>query len=255
MQLDNDFEKICCWSMLVNLEQGTVLSMRIALCVLLVACGGTQRKLNSTDVQGSDEEAPSQQCVPSIVSTAISFEKLEQKTTVRRITEDEFESLEEVALGAGVGTNVNHSLAISDGNIAVSISGCEEEECAGGVAVLRRTANNSYEILASDYLPENSDFGVTEEFVFVSDLIGDQALEFGIVYTIDREDGEEQVFAVLYSLPKLVTLWEVQLSPVGDDCVRTVHRADLNCDDRGDLVVQTHCRGILSDTVEFLSGG
>ncbi len=228
--------------------------MKIALCVLLVACGGTQRKLNPTETQASDE-TPSRQCVPNIVSTAISFEELARNAAPRKIPEEEFESLEEVALGAGVGTSLNHAFETSDGTIAVSISGCEEEECAGGAAVLRRTANNSYEVLTSEYFPENSDFGVTEEVVFVGDLIGDQALEFGIVYTVDREDGEAQVFAVLYSLPKLVTLWEMQLSPAGDDCVRTVHRAELNCDERGDLVVQTRCGGLLSDSVEFLSGG
>lgn len=214
----------------------------LALALLAPSCGGkgaspqkatthkaTTHKATSTDVA---------ECTP--VLSTIDFAAAAAADTFETLAEIDLEKVETLARSLGIGSEVQYARWGPTGDLLVAISGCEEQECAAGVALIERNDDGFFVKKGDADLPSVLDVDVGLDHVFIANLIGDEHPEFWVVYTTFDEDEVRHQNAAAYTLSGLSLLWSKTLT-AGDFCKASVHATDLECDDQGDLVLRREC--------------
>lgn len=214
----------------------------LAAALLLPACGGKSVPPGeAATLEAATQEDATQedgQCTPAL--TTIDFAAAATADTFEALAEIDLEKVETLARSLSMGSEIQYAHWGPTGDLLVAVSGCEEGECAAGVALIERNDDGFFVKKSDADLPSVLDADVGLDQVFIANLIGDENPEFWVVYTTFDEDEIRHRNAAAYSLSGLSLLWSKTLS-TGNSCKASVHAADLECDGHGDLVLRREC--------------
>jgi hypothetical protein len=221
------------------------------LAALLASCGGapsaTEGKTSTVAMQTND--SPSE-CDPKLAE--MDFAALAALDTSKALLDTDTEKVEKLLLGLLLGSDIGYAHWGPTGTVLAAMSGCEEEECSAGVALVERNKDGFFVKKTDTSLPSVLGGGIDLEHVFIANQIGDEAPEFWVVYNTYGQGDESEKNIAVYTLSGLKLLWSMTLGSADDRCTSIVHTGDLECDGNGDTIVKRSCAGAPIEEARYL---